>query len=141
MARWEPRKTFQVRVARERIRHYGPAVVTRLTPERASRGDIAMRNRPAGVIRNPVLPGSHPDPSILRVGPDFYLATSTFDWYPGVRLHHSTDLVHWRPLGGALDDTRLVDLTRSGLSASPARSSASGPGTSPGAGITRTSTR
>ncbi|GHA24536.1 family 43 glycosylhydrolase [Streptomyces purpurascens] len=70
-----------------------------------------MRNRPAGVIRNPVLPGSHPDPSILRVGPDFYLATSTFEWYAGVRLHHSTDLVHWRPLGGALDDIRLVDLT------------------------------
>jgi xylan 1,4-beta-xylosidase len=70
-----------------------------------------MRNRSAGVIRNPVLPGSHPDPSVLRVGPDFYLATSTFEWYPGVRLHHSTDLVHWRPLGGVLDDTRLVDLT------------------------------
>ncbi|MFF5842799.1 family 43 glycosylhydrolase [Streptomyces massasporeus] len=70
-----------------------------------------MRNRPAGLIRNPVLPGSHPDPSILRVGPDFYLATSTFEWYPGVRLHHSTDLVHWRPLGGALTGTRLLDLT------------------------------
>lgn len=70
-----------------------------------------MGIRPAGVIRNPVLPGSHPDPSVLRVGPDFYLATSTFEWYPGVRLHHSTDLVHWRPLGGALADTRLLDLT------------------------------
>ncbi|GGV88407.1 family 43 glycosylhydrolase [Streptomyces massasporeus] len=70
-----------------------------------------MHNRPAGLIRNPVLPGSHPDPSILRVGPDFYLATSTFEWYPGVRLHHSTDLVHWRPLGGALTGTRLLDLT------------------------------
>ncbi|WP_306921860.1 family 43 glycosylhydrolase [Streptomyces luteogriseus] len=71
-----------------------------------------MHNRPAGLIRNPVLPGSHPDPSILRVGPDFYLATSTFEWYPGVRLHHSTDLVHWRPLGGALTGTRLPGLRR-----------------------------
>ncbi|WP_312870546.1 family 43 glycosylhydrolase [Streptomyces himalayensis] len=66
---------------------------------------------PQGVIRNPVLAGSHPDPSVPRVGSDFYLATSTFEWCPGVRLHHSTDLVHWRPLGGALDNTRLLDLT------------------------------
>ncbi|WP_431683665.1 glycoside hydrolase family 43 protein [Kitasatospora sp. KL5] len=70
-----------------------------------------MRGSAVGVIRNPVLPGSHPDPSILRVGEDYYLATSTFEWYPGVRLHHSRDLVHWRPLGGALDSLRLLDLT------------------------------
>ncbi|BCJ68465.1 family 43 glycosylhydrolase [Polymorphospora rubra] len=62
-------------------------------------------------FRNPVLPGSHPDPSILRVGADYYLATSTFEWYPGVRVHHSRDLAHWRPLGGILDRTRLLDLT------------------------------
>ena len=62
-------------------------------------------------IRNPILPGFHPDPSILRVGEDYYLATSTFEWYPGVRLHHSRDLVHWRPLGGILDETRLLDLS------------------------------
>ncbi|MET7975270.1 family 43 glycosylhydrolase [Streptomyces mirabilis] len=68
-----------------------------------------MRQRTAQVVRNPV--GSHPAPSILRVGADFYLATSTFEWCPGVRLHHSRDLVHWRPLGGALDSTRLLDLT------------------------------
>ncbi|MHA5048261.1 glycoside hydrolase family 43 protein [Streptomyces sp. SD15] len=63
------------------------------------------------VIRNPVLPGSHPDPSVLRVDHDFYLATSTFEWYPGVRLHTSRDLVNWRPLGGALDSGALLDLT------------------------------
>lgn len=63
------------------------------------------------VVRNPILPGSHPDPSIVRVGADHYLATSTFEWFPGVRLHHSRDLVRWRPLGGALDSTRLLDLT------------------------------
>ncbi|MEU4620016.1 glycoside hydrolase family 43 protein [Actinoplanes sp. NPDC023801] len=61
-------------------------------------------------IRNPVLPGFHPDPSILRVGTDYYIATSTFEWYPGVRVHHSTDLVHWRPLGGVLTERRLLDL-------------------------------
>jgi xylan 1,4-beta-xylosidase len=62
------------------------------------------------VITNPILPGFHPDPSIVRVGEDYYLASSTFEWCPGVRLHHSRDLVHWRPLGGALAETRLLDL-------------------------------
>ncbi|MEU7823593.1 glycoside hydrolase family 43 protein [Catellatospora sp. NPDC049133] len=61
-------------------------------------------------IRNPVLPGFHPDPSILRVGDDYYLATSTFEWYPGVRVHHSRDLVHWRPIGGIVTERRLLDL-------------------------------
>ncbi|WP_406282274.1 glycoside hydrolase family 43 protein [Streptomyces sp. NBC_00209] len=65
----------------------------------------------AGAINNPVLPGFHPDPSILRVGTDYYLATSTFEWLPGVTLHHSRDLVHWRSLGGVLDQDRLVELT------------------------------
>ncbi|WP_199037441.1 glycoside hydrolase family 43 protein [Glycomyces salinus] len=66
---------------------------------------------PNGVIRNPVLPGFHPDPSIVRVGEDYYLATSTFEWCPGVRLHHSRDLKHWRALGGIADSGRLLDLT------------------------------
>lgn len=53
-------------------------------------------------VLNPILPGFHPDPSILRVGKDYYIATSTFEWYPGVTIHHSTDLANWtlaiRPL-------------------------------------------
>ncbi|GAA3986226.1 glycoside hydrolase family 43 protein [Thermobifida alba] len=65
----------------------------------------------AGIIRNPVLTGFYPDPSILRVGDDYYVATSTFEWSPGVTLHHSRDLVHWRSLGGALTEKRLLDLT------------------------------
>ncbi|MEJ3747192.1 glycoside hydrolase family 43 protein [Actinomycetes bacterium KLBMP 9797] len=67
-----------------------------------------------GLIRNPVLPGFHPDPVILRVDRDYYIATSTFEWYPGVRVHHSTDLVHWRPLGGLLNERRLLDLSGAG---------------------------
>jgi xylan 1,4-beta-xylosidase len=63
------------------------------------------------VIRNPILPGFHPDPSIVRVGEDYYLATSTFEWCPGIRLHHSRDLRHWRPLGGVAGSPRLLDLT------------------------------
>jgi xylan 1,4-beta-xylosidase len=49
-------------------------------------------------IRNPILRGFNPDPSIVRAGDDYYIATSTFEWYPGVQIHHSRDLVHWRLL-------------------------------------------
>ncbi|MFC9268174.1 glycoside hydrolase family 43 protein [Streptomyces zhihengii] len=64
----------------------------------------------AATIVNPVLRGFHPDPSVLRVGEDYYLATSTFEWLPGVAVHHSRDLVHWRPLGGLLTEPRLIEL-------------------------------
>ncbi|KAH7322599.1 glycoside hydrolase family 43 protein [Stachybotrys elegans] len=54
------------------------------------------------LVRNPILPGFNPDPSILRVGNDYYIATSTFEWFPGVQIHHSRDLANWelvtRPL-------------------------------------------
>ncbi|MFI6335306.1 glycoside hydrolase family 43 protein [Streptomyces sp. NPDC050535] len=69
-----------------------------------------MTTTPPATIRNPVLRGFEPDPSVLRVGDDYYIATSTFEWYPGVRIHHSRDLVNWRCLGGALDSRRLLDL-------------------------------
>jgi xylan 1,4-beta-xylosidase len=49
-------------------------------------------------VTNPILPGFNPDPSILRVGEDYYIATSTFEWYPGVQIHHSRDLAHWQLL-------------------------------------------
>jgi xylan 1,4-beta-xylosidase len=49
-------------------------------------------------IHNPVLRGFNPDPSIVRVGEDYYLATSTFEWFPGVQIHHSRDLANWRLL-------------------------------------------
>ncbi|HEY0820044.1 MAG TPA: glycoside hydrolase family 43 protein [Rhizobacter sp.] len=61
-------------------------------------------------IQNPVLPGFHPDPAILRVGRDFYLATSTFEWWPGVRIHHSRDLVHWQHLSYALTRKSQLDM-------------------------------
>jgi len=44
-------------------------------------------------IRNPILPGFNPDTSIVRVGDDYYIATSTFEWYPGVQIHRSRDLI------------------------------------------------
>ncbi len=61
-------------------------------------------------IQNPILRGFNPDPSIVRVGDDYYIATSTFEWWPGVRLHHSRDLVHWRLIGHALTRTSQLDL-------------------------------
>jgi len=61
-------------------------------------------------IQNPVLPGFNPDPSILRVADDFYIATSTFEWFPGVQIHHSKDLVHWRLLTHPLTQTSQLDL-------------------------------
>lgn len=54
------------------------------------------------MIQNPILRGFNPDPSICRAGEDYYIATSTFEWFPGVQIHHSRDLVSWtlatRPL-------------------------------------------
>ncbi|SEF80763.1 Beta-xylosidase [Nonomuraea solani] len=52
---------------------------------------------------NPVLGGFHPDPSVCRVGEDYYLACSSFEYFPGVPIFHSRDLVHWRQIGNVLD--------------------------------------
>ncbi len=58
------------------------------------------------MLENPVLRGFNADPSFCRVGQDYYIATSTFEWYPGVQIHHSRDLVNWtlvaRPLRRAI---------------------------------------
>ncbi|MCH8475271.1 MAG: glycoside hydrolase family 43 protein [Opitutales bacterium] len=64
----------------------------------------------AEMITNPILPGFHPDPSMLRVGNDFYIATSTFEWFPGVRIYHSRDLRHWRFLTSPLDRREMLDM-------------------------------
>jgi len=69
------------------------------------------------LIRNPILPGFHPDPSIIRVGDDYYLATSTFEWFPGVALFHSRDLAHWRPIGHVATRRAQLDLRGIGDSA------------------------
>jgi beta-xylosidase len=52
--------------------------------------------------RNPVLGGDYPDPSVIRVGKDFYMTHSSFEYYPGLLVWHSTDLVHWERIGYAL---------------------------------------
>ena len=67
-------------------------------------------------IKNPILKGFHPDPSILRVGEDYYIATSTFEWWPGVRLHHSKDLKHWELIEAPLNRRSQLDLRGVGAS-------------------------
>ena len=52
--------------------------------------------------KNPILSGMNPDPSICRVDKDFYLVTSTFEYFPGLPIYHSTDLVHWEQIGHVL---------------------------------------
>jgi xylan 1,4-beta-xylosidase len=67
---------------------------------------------PDAVFTNPVLPGFHPDPSICRVGDRFYLVVSSFEYFPGIPIFESTDLVSWTPLGHVLDRPSQLDLSR-----------------------------
>ncbi|TGG91389.1 glycoside hydrolase family 43 protein [Natronospirillum operosum] len=62
------------------------------------------------MIENPILPGFNADPSICRVGDDYYIATSTFEWYPGVQIHHSKDLVNWTLVTRPLNRADLLDM-------------------------------
>lgn len=62
------------------------------------------------IIENPVLRGFHADPSMIRVGDTYYIANSTFEWWPGVRLHESHDLVHWNTLPAPLDRVSQLDM-------------------------------
>jgi xylan 1,4-beta-xylosidase len=61
-------------------------------------------------IQNPILRGFNPDPSIVRAGDDYYIATSTFEWFPGVQIHHSRDLVHWRLLTRPLNRASQLNM-------------------------------
>jgi MFS family permease len=89
-------------------------VVREQRPERGGgRGGVARTGGTSDgtpVIRNPILSGFNPDPSIVRVGDDYYIATSTFEWFPGVQIHHSRDLVHWRLLARPLARASQLDM-------------------------------
>lgn len=71
-----------------------------------------MTTRERETFRNPVIGGFHPDPSICRVGDDFYLVTSSFEYFPGIPIFHSKDLVAWRPLGHVLTRPSQLKLHR-----------------------------
>lgn len=60
--------------------------------------------------KNPVLSGFHPDPSICRVGEDYYLVNSSFEWYPGLPVYHSRDLVNWELIGYGIHRPNQVEL-------------------------------
>lgn len=61
-------------------------------------------------FHNPVLPGFYPDPSVCRVGEDYYLVTSTFEYFPGLPIFHSRDLVHWRQVGHVIHRPTQLNL-------------------------------
>jgi len=61
-------------------------------------------------IRNPILRGFNPDPSIVRVGEDYYVATSTFEWFPGIQIHHSRDLANWQLAARPLTRPNQLDM-------------------------------
>lgn len=63
---------------------------------------------PRGSFHNPILAGYYPDPSITRAGDNYYLVNSTFAHWPGIPVHESKDLVHWKLIGHALNDTSKV---------------------------------
>ena len=62
------------------------------------------------LVTNPILPGFNPDPSIVRVKDDYYIATSTFEWYPGVQIHHSRELANWELICRPLNRASLLDI-------------------------------
>lgn len=66
---------------------------------------------PENTYNNPVIPGFYPDPSVCRVGDDFFLATSSFNYFPGIPVFHSRDLVNWRQIGHALTRDSQFNVT------------------------------
>ena len=67
-------------------------------------------------IRNPILAGFYPDPSILRVKNDYYIVNSTFAYFPGLPIFHSKDLVNWQQIGNAIDRPEQLSLNGVGVS-------------------------
>ena len=79
--------------------------------------DPTDAQRPAASqYRNPILQGFYPDPSIVQVAGDYYLVTSTFAYFPGIPIFHSTDLVNWTQIGNAISRSGQLDFGRLGLS-------------------------
>jgi beta-xylosidase len=66
-------------------------------------GGTEVRAQSVGFYQNPVLGGDYPDPSVLRVGKDYYMTHSSFEYVPGLLIWHSTDLIHWERIAYALN--------------------------------------
>lgn len=69
-----------------------------------------------GEFRNPILTGFYPDPSICRVGDDYYLINSTFAYFPGIPIFHSRDLVNWEQIGHVIDRPEQLPYDKLGVS-------------------------
>lgn len=76
------------------------------------RGDDHLPKPGPGQYANPVLSGLYPDPSVVRVGHDYYLVNSTFAWFPGIPVWHSRDLVNWAQIGNAIDRPRQLNFDK-----------------------------
>ena len=72
---------------------------------------LTLTAAPVTGYDNPVIKGFHPDPSVCAVGDDYYLVNSSFQYFPGVPIFHSKDLVNWRQIGNVLDRPSQIDLT------------------------------
>ncbi|HEX3077967.1 MAG TPA: glycoside hydrolase family 43 protein [Lachnospiraceae bacterium] len=64
------------------------------------------------MMKNPIIPGFNPDPCICRKGDDYYLAVSSFEWFPGIPIYHSKDLKNWELYSHVLTDDTVVDLKK-----------------------------
>jgi alpha-N-arabinofuranosidase len=80
-------------------------------------GCAAHSGGSARTFTNPIIPGFHPDPSICRVGDDYYLVNSSFEFFPGVPIFHSRDLVHWKQIGHCLSRKSQLNLDKTPASA------------------------
>ncbi len=76
--------------------------------------NLDLNSQTGEYFNNPILPGFNPDPSICRVGGDYYLVTSSFEWFPGLPIYHSKDLVNWEQIGHVLNRPSQLHL-RDGL--------------------------
>lgn len=65
------------------------------------------------MIKNPILPGFNPDPCICRKDDDYYIAVSSFEWFPGIPVYHSRDMKNWELYTHVLTDDETVDLKTS----------------------------
>ncbi|MFV1920191.1 glycoside hydrolase family 43 protein [Sphingomonas sp. MJ1 (PH-R8)] len=85
-----------------------PARFSRFTYDGRTQERVTVRT---GQHRNPILSGYYPDPSVTRVGDDYYLVLSSFAHYPGLPIFRSKDLVNWTQIGNAIDRPEQLDFT------------------------------
>lgn len=94
----------------------GTALFTDFTLEATCQAYDSIPLQTEGQYYNPILPGWNSDPSICRVGSDYYIVTSSFAYFPGVPIYHSKDLINWEQIGFALDRPSQLPLDGQGVS-------------------------